>query len=927
MRKFLLLILIIPFWAWAGQHTAKSPVVSVTTPTNNQSPTWSWVQGNGSKGNETYRYKLNDSDLTSGATSTTNISYTPGSALSDGTHTLYVQEQYGDASDWSSSGSAAVVIDATAPSITSSATASVNENQSSAITIAATDASTITYSISGGDSALLSIDSSSGVVTFDSTPNYESPADSDTNNTYTFSARATDVAGNYTEQSVTVTVVDVIESATLVISGIDDTSVAEGSVYTSVTPSFTNQSDDPIGNLTYTLSGDDALDFSIDSSTGVVSMVARDYDNPVDSDTNNTYLLSIVATDEDGNSDTESWVVTVADVDTQAPTVTFSPANNATDVANNTNITLTFSEPIVSFGGSTINNATAAEAIVDLKDTNSNGGDVAFSASINTAKTIITITPDNDFSSLQTVYVAVKANAAEDSSSNAVAAVSATFTAADSASNLPKFMGTFPAVAQKNIGIDANIVLDFDRVVYASSSSAGGRNDRFITIYNSDTGSIVFNEQSNSDYVSGSGTAQITINPPNDLQESVNYYVLIGDDAFYDGDGAYYPGISDNDSLVFKTAKDPNKYADVVASNETHVNHSMTQVEKSISAITDRQNFIRRNGGKNHSNQGIKFKFNNAELDETVNTLSPLINHFKQFNLSNQLANAADKALPSGWGLWTSGEISLGKTNAKGAGADRSRQSKELSIGLDKQIDDKSVLGLSHRINKTKTDIGSAGTEMDSSTKSWSLYGSLKTTKRNTLEGLIGWGDISTLHTRVDGDNTYSGTRKSQQIFACFIAKESHKIEGTNLSPFVRVDTSYTKQKAYSENDIGDSNNDGAYDAMHYKANHFHNAIISVGVDADTQFTAGDKTIKPYVSLRHKENTGYESENVMYYLSNPIKEYTQSITANSDESGFNLVVGADIHSQNDWLITASYELSESEQTLNKGLRFRYEWKF
>ena len=43
-------------------------------------------------------------------------------------------------------------------------------------------------------------------------------------------------------------------------------------------------------------------------------MVARDYENPVDSDTNNTYALTITATDEDGNTDSESWIVTITDV-------------------------------------------------------------------------------------------------------------------------------------------------------------------------------------------------------------------------------------------------------------------------------------------------------------------------------------------------------------------------------------------------------------------------------------------------------------------------------------------------------------------------------------------------------------------------------------------------------------------------------------
>ena len=89
-----------------------APTVSGTSPTNDTTPTWSWSSGGGGNGN--YRYKLDDSNLSSGATLTTSTSFTPGSALSESSHTLYVQERDG-AGNWSSSGSNTIVIDTTAP--------------------------------------------------------------------------------------------------------------------------------------------------------------------------------------------------------------------------------------------------------------------------------------------------------------------------------------------------------------------------------------------------------------------------------------------------------------------------------------------------------------------------------------------------------------------------------------------------------------------------------------------------------------------------------------------------------------------------------------------------------------------------------------------------------------------------------------------
>jgi hypothetical protein len=87
-----------------------APIVTGSTPTINLAPTWSWTSGGG--GNGTYRFKLDNSDLTTGATQTTSTSYTPSSSLSEGTHILYVQER-DEAGNWSSSGDLAIVIDST----------------------------------------------------------------------------------------------------------------------------------------------------------------------------------------------------------------------------------------------------------------------------------------------------------------------------------------------------------------------------------------------------------------------------------------------------------------------------------------------------------------------------------------------------------------------------------------------------------------------------------------------------------------------------------------------------------------------------------------------------------------------------------------------------------------------------------------------
>jgi hypothetical protein len=87
---------------------------------------------------------------------------------------------------------------------------SVAENTTAVHTFTANEA--VTWSLNGGaDVALFSINSSTGALSFLSAPDYESPADADTNNVYVVGVRATDGSSNATTQTVSVTVTDVAE--------------------------------------------------------------------------------------------------------------------------------------------------------------------------------------------------------------------------------------------------------------------------------------------------------------------------------------------------------------------------------------------------------------------------------------------------------------------------------------------------------------------------------------------------------------------------------------------------------------------------------------------------------------------------------------------------------------------------------------------
>ena len=186
--------------------------------------------------------------------------------------------------------------------------------------IAATDpeSATLTYSLSGADSDLFEIESSSGQISVgaDTLLDFESPADSDGDNIHELVVQVTDgqdADGNPDDSvdatiSLTVTITDVNEPPEFDLSAIE-LEFAEnigaiteiGDPVAAIDPESTD--------LTYSLAGADSALFSLDVSSGQISVGADtilDFESPADSDEDNVYELVVQVTDgqdEGGNAD------------------------------------------------------------------------------------------------------------------------------------------------------------------------------------------------------------------------------------------------------------------------------------------------------------------------------------------------------------------------------------------------------------------------------------------------------------------------------------------------------------------------------------------------------------------------------------------------------------------------------------------------
>ena len=208
---------------------------------------------------------------------------------------------------------------------------SVDENQTAVTTVTADE--TVTWTLTGSDDdAKFAINESTGVITFVAAPDYETALDvGDTaaNNTYVLTVTATDTASNASTQTLTVTVLDLDEVGPTITgpdgSGGTTTGATSAiSVDENQTAVTTVTADETV---TWTLTGsDDDAKFAINESTGVITFVAApDYETALDvGDTaaNNTYVLTVTATDTASNASTQTLTVTVLDLDEVGPTIT-----------------------------------------------------------------------------------------------------------------------------------------------------------------------------------------------------------------------------------------------------------------------------------------------------------------------------------------------------------------------------------------------------------------------------------------------------------------------------------------------------------------------------------------------------------------------------------------------------------------------------
>ncbi|MEM7211851.1 MAG: Ig-like domain-containing protein [Pseudomonadota bacterium] len=172
----------------------------------------------------------------------------------------------------------------------------------------------VTYSIGGGaDAGAFSVDPTTGVLSFQMTPDFENPVDADTDNVYEVDITVSDQFTSGT-QSITVTVTDVNELVSAPEITFPTPTVPFGPVRQFISNASSGVLTDveatdldlPLGDtLEFSLFGEDAAQFSIDAATGEITL-DQPLTDPLGSfDGDSIYEVIVVVEDSTGQSDTQ----------------------------------------------------------------------------------------------------------------------------------------------------------------------------------------------------------------------------------------------------------------------------------------------------------------------------------------------------------------------------------------------------------------------------------------------------------------------------------------------------------------------------------------------------------------------------------------------------------------------------------------------
>ncbi len=419
---------------------------------------------------------------------------------------------------------------------------------------------------------------------------------------------------------------------------------------------------------------------------------------------------------------------------------------------------------------------------------------------------------------------------------------------------LPTLSSSSPADNSTGVSVDANIVLTFSEKVNVDNGN--------ITIHKTSDDTTVATINVTSSNVTGTGTSQITINPTDDLEYGIEYYVLIPATAFVDNTSGYYAGISSTTALSFTVSDDrldPTTIKDVVGSIDAQSELAKNYISQSIDTVSNRLRFLRQNRMSDSlSRQGLQLDIGNTILASLAN---------------DNIEKNANSVMPGNWSAWTSGSTYISKIGDSINSSKQETEGQAVALGFDKKLSDSDFLGFAIQYGESDTDIGTNGTSVDSENMNFSVYRTRPLDNNNFIETLLGIGLIESDLKRVHNSSVLTGTRDGTQIFGSINYGKTINKGDFNITPIGRLDLGYTKLDDYKETGIN---------ALYYASQTIESGLASFGFEVSDNIQFNENKFQPFGSLKVITDFSNKSHAKINYVTDTSTIYTYTKEANSD---------------------------------------------
>lgn len=285
--------------------------------------------------------------------------------------------------------------------------------------------------------------------------------------------------------------------------------------------------------------------------------------------------------------------------------------------------------------------------------------------------------------------------------------------------------------------------------------------------------------------------------------------------------------------------------------------------------------------------------------------------------------NREGGSLPGDVAVWTGGAVNFGRSQPGTSGNGTDFTTSGVSFGVDKQFSQSFALGVGVGYGHDNSDVGNHGSRSAVDSYNMAVYASYHPTDAFYTDALIGyqWLSFDARRYLTDTGGRVHGSRDGKQLFGSFSIGYLYRVDGTQLTPYGRLDIARARLDGYTEH--GDD-----FYALSYQHQTVKTSTATLGFLAQWSVKRDYGIWAPQLRAEFGHDMQGASEATMRYAdlsSGPL--YRATLQQQSREHTL-LGAGIALQTLRGWLLRAEYQLQlDNSSRDNQSILLGIEKKF